>query len=155
MFIYTVLTKVIHFQLIYNLLKATLSSKALPAPLIQFPWCFFVGALSWCIFRVVKNSQLPAKIAMYFHDLNQVLRWVFTWLAQFILEMDHLSGANLGKELSDNLSMYKYGQTDGSAIYNSSGQMIRLFGRIYKQTNYQTNTIFCPSSFQTGDPSLV
>lgn len=68
-------------------------------------------------------------------------------MAELILQTDHHS-------LPDNLSVYKYGQTDGSSFKrtihesssvktnyhdNLSGQVIRLFACIYTQTNYQTN----------------
>ena len=81
-------------------------------------------------------------------------------MARFILDRDHPSWTNLANNWasndssSDNSSVYKYGQTDGSSVQtgyldnsssstnypnSSSGRMIRLFARIYTQTNYQTN----------------
>ena len=81
-------------------------------------------------------------------------------MVRFMQEMDHASWTNLHTNLasddssSDNSSVYKYGQTDESSVQtiyldsssmktnypdNLSGRMIRLFARIYTQTNYQTN----------------
>ena len=81
-------------------------------------------------------------------------------MARLILEVDHPPGTNLhtnwahNDSSSDNSSVYKYWQTEGSSFKtgyldnsssstnypnSSSGRMIRLFARIYTQTNYQTN----------------
>ena len=76
-------------------------------------------------------------------------------MARFKLEMDHPSTNWASNDSSsDNSSMYKYGQTDGSSVRtgyldNSSssanypdssfGRMIRLVALIYTQTNYKAN----------------
>ena len=83
-------------------------------------------------------------------------------MARFIPEKDHSTWTNLhtnwasNDSSSDNRSVYKYGQTDGSSVQTSyldslsmktnyplpdnlSGRMIRLFVCIYTQTNHQTS----------------
>ena len=90
-------------------------------------------------------------------------------MARFILETDHPSRASLGKERvssSDNPSVYKYRQANGSSIHtsriaivrlvrptivdSSSRRMIRLFARIYTQTDYHPSYCSLPKLVADG-----
>ena len=93
-------------------------------------------------------------------------------MARFILETDHPSRASLGKERvssSDNPSVYKHRQANGSSIHtsriaivrlvrptivdSSSRRMIRLFARIYDiytQTDYHPSYCSLPKLVADG-----
>ena len=81
--------------------------------------------------------------------LKQDLIWLK--LTGFILVMVHSSGINLGKQLtlSDNPSVYKYGQPDGTSIQtgimdDTSKRRIRLFALIYAHTIMRGATVLSP-----------
>ena len=94
-------------------------------------------------------------------------------MARFILETDHPSRASLGKERvssSDNPSVYKHRQANGSSIHtsriaivrlvrptivdNSSRRMTRLLARIYTQTDYHPSYCSLPKLVADGLSSL-